>query len=127
MRKLLIDTDVLIDFSKGKSELLKKLLALSLQSKIGLYITPVNIAEYLNDFFLVKNNDMLPEALSYLENFKVQAVEKKAGVLAGQYLREVKTEYIGDALVAGCCLANGLELVTRNRRHFKKIEGLNFY
>lgn len=127
MPKLLIDTDILIDFSKGKSELLKTLLALSLRSKATLYITPVNVAEYLNDAFLLKNKDRLPEAFAYLENFKIQTVGKRAGVLAGQYLREGKTAYIGDALVAGCCVANGLKLVTRNKKHFRKIEGLKFY
>ena len=66
MLKLLIDTDVLIDFSKGKTEILKKLLDLSAESKAMLYITPVNIAEFLNDTFLLKYEDKIPGALYYL-------------------------------------------------------------
>src|SRR3989344_6859402 len=127
MHKLLVDTDVLIDYSKGKSELLKTLLGLSSQSKAVLYITPINIAEYLNDFYLLKDKDRLSKAITYLENFKIQLVEKKAGILAGRYMREGKTEFIADALIAGCCVAGELVLVTRNKKHFSKVKNLEFY
>ena len=127
MLKLLIDTDVLIDFSKGKTEILKKLLDLSAESKAMLYITPVNIAEFLNDTFLLKYEDKMSGALEYLENFKIQSVDKKAGILAGKYLREGSIEFIGDALIGGSCVAGGLKLVTRNKKHFNKVKDLELY
>ncbi len=127
MLKLLIDTDVLIDFSKGKSELLKKLLNLSVESKAMLYTTPVNVAEFLNDVFLLKHKDRMLSALEYLGNFKIQPIDKKGGILAGQYLREGGIEFMADALIGGSCVAGGLKLVTRNRKHFNKIKDLEIY
>jgi predicted nucleic acid-binding protein len=32
---------------------------------------------------------------------------------------------MGDSLVAGIALANGLHLLTRNRKHFQEVEGLH--
>jgi len=124
MHKLLVNTDVLIDFSKGKSEILKELFNLALQSKVILYITPVNIAEFLNDAFLLEREDKLSEAVAFLDNFKIQPVEKKSGILAGQYLRERKTEYVADAMIAACCVTGDLKLATRNKKHFKRVKDL---
>lgn len=126
MYKLLIDTDVLIDFSKGKGSLLKELLGLQSQSKAVLYTTPVNLAEYLNDTFLV-NKGRFITSLEYLENFKTLNIGKKSGILAGGYLRLKLTSYVGDALIAGVCVENNLELVTRNKRHFKNIPKLKIF
>lgn len=126
MHKLLIDTDVLIDFSKGKSSLLKELLGLQSRSKAVLYTTPVNLAEYLNDIFLVNKNRFIT-SLEYLENFKTLNIGKKSGILAGGYLRLKLTPSIGDALIAGVCVENNLELVTRNKKHFQKIPNLKIF
>lgn len=32
---------------------------------------------------------------------------------------------MGDSLIAGIALANGLQLLTRNRKHFQQVEGLH--
>jgi len=124
MYKYLIDTDILIDFSKGKSDLLKTLFSLQSKSKALLYVTSVNVVEFMNDKFLLNNKKKEEEALGFLSNFKILAIDKKSGILAGQFLREGKTDYIVDALLAGCGISKSAMVVTRNKKHFEKIEGL---
>jgi len=126
MYKILVDTDVLIDFSKGKNLLLKDLFILQKQGKTSLYITPVNVTEFLNDT-LLENVKKLDESMEFLENFKIAKLGKQSGVLAGKYLRLGKTSYLGDALIGASCVESGLVLATRNKKHFEKIPNLKFY
>jgi len=126
MYKVLVDTDVLIDFSKGKSLFLKHLLLLQNKGKADLFITPVNITEFLNDELLV-DEGKFKEAEEFLENFKTLAIGKQAGVLAGKCLREKEALYIADALVAALCVEKKLTLATRNTKHFQKITDLKIF
>ena len=126
MYKILVDTDVLIDFSKGKSLFLKHLLLLQSKSGASLYITPVNITEFLNDEVLIEKRKF-EEAMEFLENFKTLGIDKQIGVLAGKFLREKETSYIADALVAALCVEKKLVLATRNIKHFQRITNLKFF
>ena len=126
MYKILVDTDVLIDFSKGKSLFLKHLLLLQNKGKADLFITPVNITEFLNDELLV-DEGKFEEAGEFLGNFKTLVISKQIGVLAGKCLREKETSYIADALVAASCVEKKLVLATRNIKHFQRITNLKFF
>lgn len=126
MYKILVDTDVLIDFSKGKSLFLKHLLLLQNKGKADLFITPVNITEFLNDELLV-NEGKFEEAEEFLGNFKTLVIGKQTGVLAGKCLREKEALYIADALVAASCIEKEFMLATRNVKHFQKIKGLEIF
>lgn len=126
MNLVLVDTDVLIDFTKGHDRLLAKLLKEQLQGKIELYVTPVNIVEFLDDQHL-KEPEKRQEAQKFLHLFSVCECTRSIGVLAGTYMREKKTLFLGDAMIAATCVEVNMPLVTRNRRHFSKIPDLIFY
>jgi len=123
MYKILVDTDILIDFSKGKDSQLMSLFELQTKGHVELYISPVNITEFLNDL-LLSDSEKLKLATNFLEKFKVLKIGKKTGILAGQILRTKQTSYIGDALIGAVCIENEVELLTRNKKHFEKITGL---
>lgn len=124
MKKILVDTDVLIDYSKGYDRFLGGLLRKQDEAKVELFVTPVNIAEFMTDKSLsdVKRRE---QAEGFLNLFTLKEIGKTLGLLAGQYLREGRTDYLGDALVAATAVADGMALATRNRRHFGKIPRLS--
>lgn len=126
MDRILIDTDVLIDFTKGKSDVLLGLLDKQRGKKVKLYINPVIVAEFLTDESL-KDNKKKQKAYSFLNYFETLSVSKKMGLLAGEYLRKRVTSTLGDAFISATCVEGGLLLATRNKRHFKKVPKLKFY
>lgn len=126
MRSVFIDTDVLIDYSKGRSRLLEKLLDLQNEGKAELLVNPVVVAEYFTDRALDdKRKTELAE--EFIGQFSVKEITKKMGLVAGELLRRKQALFLGDALVSASCLVDKLALVTRNRRHFAGVPGLEFY
>ena len=126
MDRLLVDTDVLIDFTKGKNDILSVILTKQKSNKVTLFVNPVVVAEFLTDRSL-KDRKRFQKALSFLTYFDVVSITKKVGVLAGEYLRKSVVPTLGDALIAASCVEGKFELVTRNKSHFKKVSGLKFY
>ena len=125
MKKILVDTDILIDYSKGYDRFLGDLLRKQEEGSVELFVTPVNIAEYMTDTGL-SDYKGLEKAVAFFDFFTVKEIGKTVGILAGQYLRDGKTDYLGDALVAAVAVDGGMTLVTRNIRHFQKIPRLSF-
>lgn len=123
--RILVDTDVLIDYSRGKSEILGTLLNKQSQGLVILFINPVIVAEFLTDNKL-KDESKLKVALEFLNLFSVVEVTKKIGVITGELLRKGKLQFIGDALIAASCLVGDLKLTTRNKKHYSKVKNLVF-
>ncbi len=55
-------------------------------------------------------------------------LDSHATFKAGAVYRELKANGtligVSDLLIAGCCLATGMPLLTRNREHFGRVSGL---
>ena len=122
MIKVLIDTDILIDYSKDRDTVLDKLLS---EKNVELYVNPVVIAEFLADQNLVSQKK-LDEALDFLSRFKMININKKIGIETGRIMRKVPSLNWKDAMIAACCLVENCRLATRNQKHFNKITGLKF-
>lgn len=123
MDKILIDTNVLIDYSKGKDASLGRLLDKQRQVKVELFVNPIIIVEFLTDKNCQKP-EILDKANDFLHLFSFVSVGKKESVLAGELLRTGVADFIGDAFIGATCLVNNLSLYTKNQKHFKKIKGL---
>ena len=122
MIKVLIDTDILIDYSKDRDTVLDKLLS---EKNVELYVNPVVIAEFLADQNL-GSQKKLDEALDFLSRFKMININKKIGIESGRIMRKVPSLNWKDAMIAACCLVENCRLATRNQKHFNKITGLKF-
>lgn len=125
--KILVDTDVLIDYSKAKSGDLGALLERSESGEVELFICPVNVAEFLNDRKLKTSNSMRLKARNFLKLFKLVKLGMETGEITARILLNVDGIYLGDALIAAACIENDLHLLTRNQKHFSRINGLKFY
>lgn len=121
MRNVLVDTDVLIDFSKNKDKLLVKYL--EEKDLWQLWVNPVVVAEWLNNQELT-DTGKLKQADKFISAFNCAELGKNEGEKAGKLIRNHQIDYLGDALIAANCLVRKMSLLTRNVRHYKKIKNL---
>lgn len=126
MISYLIDTDWLIDFLKGKKEIVNKLTSLIDE---GLSISTISLAELYEGIYTIENpaielkglNDFLSlvTVLGINEEIakifgKQRSILRKGGILIDNF----------DLLIASTCLCYDLILMTNNIKHFERIKGL---
>jgi predicted nucleic acid-binding protein len=122
-RRVVLDTDVAIDFFAGArpmadavGRLLEEDRAVLTSLTIFELASGARSAEQLDDI------EMLIDATSLLD------VDVPASLHAAAAYRELRSEGrlldAPDLLIAGCCLAAELPLMTRNRSRFERVRGL---
>lgn len=121
MKKALVDTNILIDFSKNKGKLLEEYI--KNEDNWELWINPVIVAEFLNDKWLISKTKQ-KKAEEFIGLFKCRGINKEEGIKTGGLIRSGQVDYLGDALIAASCLVGKISLLTKNQRHFKKVKGL---
>lgn len=124
----LLDTDYLINFLKGREEVIRVIQSLKSNS---LYTSIICVAETLEGIYNYADKKTLVGLEKLLEIVKVLDIDMK---VATKYSFErVKLRKLGklidkfDLLIASTCLANNLTLVTGNKKHFGRIKSLKFY
>lgn len=122
---VLVDSDILIEVSRGKNEgILSRWTALSASDSLILY-SPVSVAE-LWAGARPREYEMLARLFRTLV---CAPIDNETGRRAGDYLRQYRKSHgieLGDALVASAAALNAAELWTRNRKHYPMRE-LSFY
>ena len=122
---VLVDSDILIEVSRGKSRgILSRWTALSASDSLILY-SPVSVAE-LWAGARPREYEMLARLFRALV---CAPIDNETGRRAGDYLRQYRKSHgieLGDALVASAAALNAAELWTRNRKHYPMRE-LSFY
>jgi tRNA(fMet)-specific endonuclease VapC len=125
MAKYLLDTDICIFFLKGKYELVQKIDAVGIQN---CFISEITIAELLfgaeRSGNYAKHNK---EVLFMEEHFKVLPLSNALRIYAKEKARlqgigERIAEF--DLLIGATAIANNLIMVTRNKKHFIRIDGI---
>ncbi len=122
MAGILIDTNVLINYSKARDTLLQGYL--DNRNSTSLYVNPIIITEFVNDKNLLKNSHKKQQALKFLDLFQHIDINKKVALKAGELIRTSKVSYLADAFIAATCLVHSLKLLTHNQKHFKQIPSL---
>lgn len=117
------DTGVLIDFLTGQGES-ARLVAAELE-RGTLQTTVVTRFELLAGARTPRQDEILRQLLGAIPAFSLDpaAADRAARVRRAS---EARGEPIGmgDSLIAGIVLQHGGTLLTRNRRHFERVEGL---
>ena len=114
---LLIDTDVLVDFLRGRAEAVDFLEG----CEESLHVSAITVAE----LHAGARDEADARALdTFLQAFDLLAVDgqvaKAGGELRGRYGPSHGTG-LADALIAASAEASGARLVTRNRKHFPMV------
>ncbi len=115
--RLLIDTDVLIEYLRGRDEAVEYLEGLT----SDLYLSVISVAEL---FAGVKGDEEEKSLEQLLQAFVILPVTEKTARLGGLYRREYRPSHgtgLADALIAATSEESGADLVTFNRRHFPMI------
>lgn len=116
-----LDTDVLIDYLRGRgpgAELLARL------GRGGYRVTAISAFELA----LGSAHRIDPQPVHALLEGATLPLTPRGGLLGGEALAALRADGraidVRDALQAGVCLDAGLPLVTRNARHFERVSGL---
>lgn len=126
MKKIFIDTNIIISYTKGYFPYLKKLIEKQKKGNVVLFVNPVVVAEFFTDKNL-NNSKKINLAKNFFHNFTSLPINNAIGIIAGELLRNNSTVAIGDAIIAATCIENNLEIMTNNQKDFKKVKGLKFF
>src|SRR5271167_2768631 len=117
----LIDSDVPIDISRGKAVAREYIDALP----VGWAISQISALELIVG---ARDNRDLADIDTFLAAYLIVPLRASAGSRAYELLKRYAKSHglhVFDSLVAAMAIEEGLTLVTKNRRHFGMIEGLN--
>jgi tRNA(fMet)-specific endonuclease VapC len=117
------DSDVLIDALRGK-EPVRTRIAEAIQSRL-LATTAITFFELLSGASSPREQKKVETLLAVVP---VLPVDQGSAILAAEIRRGLERRGRGigfaDYLIAGICLSRSIPLMTRNRDHFGRIEGL---
>jgi predicted nucleic acid-binding protein len=117
----LIDSDVLIDISRGKAVAREYIDALP----EGWAISQISALELIVG---ARDNRDLADIDTFLAAYLIVPLRASAGSRAYELLKRYAKSHglhVFDSLVAATAMEEGLTLVTKNHKHFGMIEGLN--
>lgn len=126
MKKVFVDTNIIIDFTKGHNKLLKELFDKQKRGVLELYINPIIVTELFNDKSL-KDKEKEIKAKEFLSFFNFVSLNKETGIIVGRLLRNNQVSYLAQGFIAASCLQHNLLLATNNKKDFNRIRELRFY
>lgn len=117
MNSVLIDSDILIEVSRGRDAVILAQWSQLGLSKLPLFCSPVTVAE-------IWHGARPSEHVAITALFSVVqcvSIDLVIAYRAGEYLRRFARSHhveLGDALIAATASLHNLKLWTRNRRHY---------
>ena len=121
---ILADTDVLIDYLAGIHPVAERVK--SYVESDSLQTTAVSCFELLSGAREGRRGD---EVRRLIAAIPVLALDRDAATQAAMVRQQLSgggfSIGMGDSLIAAIALANGLPLLTRNRKHFEHVENLS--
>lgn len=112
--RLLLDTDVLIDYLRGQAEAVAYLERLT----TALLISALTVAEL---YAGVRDGEERTRLDAFISAFEIVPIDAEIAVRGGLYRRDYgKSHGVGlaDALIAATAMGKQVTLVTLNKKHF---------
>ena len=120
MSKILVDTDVLIDYLRGRDEAV----AMITSTDRTILISSLTVAEL---YAGIKGDDEEKTLEEFLGTLTVISVTSSLAKAAGRYRKQyMKSHSVGlaDAVIAATAMQEGALLKTLNIKHYPMMEGL---
>lgn len=123
--KIVIDTSVLIDFSRRGRGLFKNLIKGARENRLDLYVSTISVVEFWAGQSM-KNKVKVKEAENIFSRMITISLDEKIAKTAGQLIRNGLI--IGfDSIIAATALEIGAKVATNNVKHFSKIKNLKTF
>lgn len=120
MKKVLLDTSILIDFLRRKKKT-DSLFVRLLQQQYQLYISIVTHTELFSGKKIWENEKLHSEIEILCSGLHILPLETEISKKAGK-IRAQNNTTIMDAIIAATAINHGLSLVTLNLKDFENIE-----
>jgi tRNA(fMet)-specific endonuclease VapC len=120
------DSDFIADLDRGNPAALAKLDEIERRSE-PIYTTTINVAELYHGAHSSRNSDRaIGRIEKILSRFSILNLDYESAKLWGELAEKLKSSSIGelDLFIASMALSNKQAIVTRNRRHFERVPGL---
>jgi hypothetical protein len=117
---LLIDTDVLIDYLRGKQEAVDYVDNLT----APLFLSVITVAEL---YAGVRDGAERTKLDAFINAFSTVPLDREIGVTGGLYRRDYGKSHgtgLADALIAATARLHSLTLVTLNKKHFPMLTSI---
>lgn len=121
MRKILLDTSVVIDLLRRKD---KKTALISPVLKENLFISIITHTELFAGKSVWENTEASKQLKEFIINITIISLSEKISEKAGYIKTRHKNSSIADAIIAATAIENDCELVTLNVKDFKNIPQL---
>lgn len=128
MRKIVVDTNILIDYAHGYADWLEGILT-ARQNIIELILPTIVIAEYYASQMLESEQEVAVTEKMFSLFLKQDLTEETAKVL-GQILRHKSYPAgasLADLIIAATAVCLNAELATNNKTHFEAIPHLRLF
>lgn len=126
MQKVVIDADIIIDFTRKASPLLRILFERAAQKEIRLFISSSVVAELMSGRE-TKAEAKFKELSLLIKKIEFVPLSYDLSVSAGFLVRDINNLKLADAIVAATALSLNAKLATRNKKDFEDIKGLKFF
>lgn len=127
MKPALVDTDILSEFLRGTTKVVENA-EKYLQFYDAINFSIITYYEILNGLLYKDAKKQLKKFTDFADLNKILPLTLSASRQAAEIFAELKKtgQPIGhtDCLIAGIASTNGLQLVTNNIEHFKRVKGL---
>jgi predicted nucleic acid-binding protein len=125
VKKVVLDTDIIIDFFRAEIGPFSRLIELQNRHAIELYLSSITVMELFTGESSEKNAAQLEE---FIEKFRIVTFDKILARFTGELRRGRKLNlHFADFIIGSTTLWLGAELATRNKKHFQEIPGLKFF
>lgn len=125
MVKVLLDTSVLIEFSRIGEGVFEELMLKADAGEVELLVSSIVIYEYWGGKSMDKR-EVREVAEEMFDGLRVVVVSEKIAKRAGRLRREDLGEGM-DLMIAATALEERAQVATLNKKHFKKIKGLQVW
>lgn len=129
MTSYLLDTSVIIDYLRGKPEVVDLLDNI----EGDLYSSYICLAELYEGVYRVRNADKMEQvvikffaSLSGIYGVD-ESIARKFGEIRADLKNKGNVIEDLDLMIAATCLINDLTLLTQNKKHFERVENLSLF
>ena len=120
-----LDTDFLIEFARQQPQAVSRMERMAAKGEV-VYTTIINVTEYYAGVLKSKNKSALRLAKDYLEDFSILQLDEESALIWARLYSELRANQIGDRdlFIASIALSNKQTLITRNKKHFERVPGM---